>query len=70
MSDLWETNEILRIMIEIINGLPLTQSHYVEKANKKYNHEDQKPVSTSDDPSLNNRRCKSMLVWLVIFDQI
>nr|GEY52841.1 zinc finger, CCHC-type [Tanacetum cinerariifolium] len=51
MKDIRETNVILGIKIKRKNkGIVITQSHYIEKILKKFNHEDCSPVSTPMDP--------------------
>jgi hypothetical protein len=45
---MWEFDKILEIMIlRIIDGLPLTKSHYIDKVIKKYGYEDKKKKSQS-----------------------
>ncbi|GKC51847.1 zinc finger, CCHC-type containing protein [Tanacetum coccineum] len=51
MKDMGEADVILRIKIKRENkGIVITQSHYIEKILKKFNHEDCSPVSTPIDP--------------------
>ena len=53
MKDIGEANVILGIKIlRDINGIMLTQSHYIEKVLKKFNYLDCNPVSTPFDPSI------------------
>ncbi|GKC03019.1 zinc finger, CCHC-type containing protein, partial [Tanacetum coccineum] len=50
MKDMGEANVILGIKIKRENkGTVITQSHYIEKLLKKFNHEDCSPVSTPMD---------------------
>ena len=52
MKDLGEAELILGITItRILNGLNLSQEHYIEKILKRFEHFDCKPVSTPYDPS-------------------
>ncbi|GJW07039.1 zinc finger, CCHC-type containing protein [Tanacetum coccineum] len=51
MKDMGEADVILGIKIKHENkGILITQSHYIEKIIKKFNHEDCSPVSTPMDP--------------------
>ncbi|GJX26752.1 zinc finger, CCHC-type containing protein [Tanacetum coccineum] len=51
MKDMGEADVILGIKIKRENkGIVITQSHYIEKILKKFNHEDCSPVSTPMDP--------------------
>ncbi|GJV00991.1 zinc finger, CCHC-type containing protein [Tanacetum coccineum] len=51
MKDMGEADVILGIKIKHENkGNVITQSHYIEKTLKKFNHEDCSPVSTLMDP--------------------
>ncbi|GKD23776.1 zf-CCHC domain-containing protein [Tanacetum coccineum] len=51
MKDMGEADVILGIKIKRENkGIIITQSHYIEKILKKFNHEDCSPVSTPMDP--------------------
>ncbi|GJR08700.1 zinc finger, CCHC-type containing protein [Tanacetum coccineum] len=51
MKDMGEADVILGIKIKHENkGIVITQSHYIEKILKKFNHEDCSPVSTPIDP--------------------
>nr|GEV92177.1 zinc finger, CCHC-type [Tanacetum cinerariifolium] len=51
VKDMGEANVILGIKIKRENkGIVITQSHYIEKILKKFNHEDCSPVSTLMDP--------------------
>ena len=53
MKDLGEAYAILGIkIIRKMGELLLTQSHYIEKFLKKYNHYDDKPAPTPLDPSI------------------
>nr|GEW10857.1 hypothetical protein [Tanacetum cinerariifolium] len=50
MKDMGEADFILGIKIKRKNkGIVITQSHYIEKIRKKFNHEDCSPVSTPMD---------------------
>lgn len=60
MKDLGETDVILGISEQ--NGLVLTQSHYVEKLLKKFNHFDVEPVKTPYDPSFHLKKNKGSSV--------
>ena len=52
MKDLGEAEMILGIKISrMLNGLNLSQEHYVEKILKRFEHFDCKLVSTPNDPS-------------------
>ena len=52
MKDLGEVEVILGIkIIRTLNGLNLSQEHYVKKILKRFEHFDCKPVSTPYDPS-------------------
>ncbi|GKB69413.1 zinc finger, CCHC-type containing protein [Tanacetum coccineum] len=51
MKDMGEADVIFGIKIKRENkGIVITQSHYIEKILKKFNHEDCSPVSTPMDP--------------------
>ncbi|GKF11812.1 zinc finger, CCHC-type containing protein [Tanacetum coccineum] len=51
MKDMGEADVILGIKIKHENkGIVITQSHYIEKLLKKFNHENYSPVSTPMDP--------------------
>nr|GEX68689.1 zinc finger, CCHC-type [Tanacetum cinerariifolium] len=51
MPDMGEDGVIFGIKIQRENkGIVITQSHYIEKILKKFNHEDCSPVSTPMDP--------------------
>ncbi|GKE33796.1 hypothetical protein Tco_1453118 [Tanacetum coccineum] len=51
MKDMEEANVILGIKIKRENkGIVITQSYYIEKILKKFNHKDCSPVSTPMDP--------------------
>ncbi|GJS15568.1 zinc finger, CCHC-type containing protein [Tanacetum coccineum] len=51
MKDIGKVDVILGIKIKRENkGIAMTQSHYIEKILKKFNHEDCSPVSTPMDP--------------------
>lgn len=68
MKDMGEADVILGIRIKRCNGgLVLTQSHYIEKVLRKFNHFDSKPVSTPFDPNLklypNNGRAVNQLEY-------
>jgi hypothetical protein len=53
MKDLGEAEVILGIrIIKLQDGVSLTQSHYIEKVLKRFNHFSGSPVSTPMDPSL------------------
>ena len=53
MKDMGEANVILGIKIlRDKDGITLTQSHYIEKILKKFNHSDCNPTSTPFDPSI------------------
>lgn len=53
MKDMGETNVILGIKITRCNkGFMLSQSHYIEKALKKFDNFDCKPVTTPFDHSI------------------
>ena len=57
MKDLGEADVILGIkIVRSENGISLTQSHYIEKILRKYNHFDCKPVCTPFDPSIKLER--------------
>ena len=52
MKDLGEAEVILEIKItKTLNGINLSQEHYIEKILKRFEHFDCKPVSTLYDPS-------------------
>ena len=52
MKDLGEAKVILGIKItRTLNGLNLSQKHYIEKILKRFEHFDCKLVSTSYDPN-------------------
>ena len=57
MKDLGKTDVMLEIKI-IINseGITLSQSHYVEKILKKFNHFDCDPVRTPYNPSIHLKK--------------
>ena len=53
MKDMGVANVILSIkIVRKDNAITLTQSHYVEKILRKFNHFDCKPVSTPFDTNL------------------
>ncbi|XP_077215490.1 uncharacterized protein LOC143850059 [Tasmannia lanceolata] len=53
MKDMGEADVILGIrIIRQDNGLILTQSHYIEKVLKKFNHFECSPISTPFDPNI------------------
>ena len=53
MKDMGEADVILGIRIKRSNnGITMTQSHYIEKVLKKFNHYNCSPVSTPLDPSI------------------
>jgi len=53
MKDIQEDDVILGIKItRSEKGIPLDQSHYIEKILRKYNYFDYKPASTPYDPSV------------------
>ncbi|KAM0055964.1 putative RNA-directed DNA polymerase [Helianthus debilis subsp. tardiflorus] len=53
MKDMGEADVILGIRIKRSNnGIIMTQSHYIEKVLKKFNHYNCSPVSTPLDPSI------------------
>ena len=53
MKDMGEANVILGIKIlRDYDGITLTQSHYIEKVLKKFNHSDCNLASTPFDPSI------------------
>nr|GFC25431.1 zinc finger, CCHC-type [Tanacetum cinerariifolium] len=68
MKDMGEADVILGIKIKRENkGIVITQSHYIEKILKKFNHEDCSPVSTPIDPveklKLNTRKLVDQLEY-------
>ncbi|GJT62681.1 zinc finger, CCHC-type containing protein [Tanacetum coccineum] len=57
MKDIGEADIILGIEIKRENkGIVITQSHYIEKILKKFNHEDCSPVSYTNNPSKQHRK--------------
>ena len=63
MKDMGEVDVILGIKIQKTNtGFSLSQSHYIEKMLKKFNHFDVIPVRTLYDPSIHLKENKGASV--------
>ncbi|RVW59407.1 Retrovirus-related Pol polyprotein from transposon TNT 1-94 [Vitis vinifera] len=71
MKDLGEAEVILGIKItRTPNGLKLSQEHYVEKILRKFEHLDNKPVSTPYDPSSQLKKNREHSVAQIEYAQI
>jgi precorrin-2 methylase len=70
LKDIGEADVTIVIkIVRAIDSLSLTQSYYFEKVIKRYDHEDQKPISTPYDPYLKlreNIRCNSQLEYATV----
>ena len=63
MKDLGEANVILGIkIIRNSEGITLSQSHYVEKVLKKFNHFDCDLMRTPYDPIIHLKKTKGLLL--------
>ena len=71
MKDLGKTEVNLGIKISRTpNGLKLSQEHYVEKIQRKFEHFDCKPVSTPYDPSSQLKKSREHSVAQIEYAQI
>ena len=71
MKDLGEADVILGIkIVRSASGLTLTQSSYIEKVLKRFDHFDDKPAPTPFDPSIKLVQNSGDILDQLIYSQI